>query len=211
MSIFTRPDSPPPRQPSPQFIPTPLPSPHIHARLRKSSSKQSLPPTTTPPGLHSFPTTNRLVHPVRSYDHLVTRRSPASTSSHLTPSPPRSLQIHSAPLAADIRPHRRCISHSTPYRSPPPSPTMASLPPPVPPIPAFVLEGKPSHTSQRASVTPIHLDSISPLSESVFLPRKQARRPRPTTPEKHSCVGMTCWKFFSLRSMKQRITCRTNI
>jgi hypothetical protein len=212
MSIFTRPDSPPPRQPSPEFVPTPLPSPHLRARLRKSSSKQSLGPSSPsiPPGL-SAP--RNFIHSSRSYDHLderTERRRRTSSNPMSGPITPRPLtQNYPTSLSVDHG-RRRNLSQATPYRSPPPSPAISPPPPPVPPIPAFVLtppkEDKPTHPPQSMSglIRLPDLDNVSPLSESTFIPRQHPKVP----PPKHS--GMTCLKFFSLRNTKRRVIYTTN-
>jgi len=214
MSIFTRPDSPPPRQPSPDFVPAPLPSPHLRARLHKSSSKQSLSnySPSVPPGLHPSLAPHNFVRSTRSCEHLNEGRKRTSSTPILSPIP-RSLPqlaIPSTSLSVDHgRPNRRFLSHATPYRSPPPSPTIHSPPPPVPPIPPFVIattKYKPTHTPQPMS-TPIHIPDfgyVSPLPESTSLPQ-QNPKVHPS-PQKHSAVRMTCLKFFSLRSTKQRLT-----
>jgi hypothetical protein len=226
MSFFTRPDSPPPRQPSPDFIPAPLPSPHLRARLRHSSSKQSLPSysPSLPPGLNPVPRAPKPLTSMRSCDHIngrsrtgeeYERRRTRSTLTASPPTTPRSLTAPSTSRASDERPHRRCLSSAIPYLSPPPSPTISLAPPPVPPIPAFVLtppaaDVKSPRRPQPMSITPIRLselDNLPPLSPSTCLSQKQSRPspPLPTsTPEKHRSVGMTCLKFFSLRNSRQR-------
>jgi hypothetical protein len=64
-------------------------------------------------------------------------------------------------------------------------------------------EDKPTHPPQSMSglIRLPDLDSVSPLSESTFLPRQHPRVP---PPRKHS--AMTCLKFFSLRNTKRRVT-----
>jgi hypothetical protein len=206
MSIFTRPDSPPPRQPSPEFIPAPLPSPHLQARLRKSSSKISLSPSV-PPGLHSFPTPHNSVHSTRSYEHLGERSGRRRISSTPVLSP--LTRPHSTPLNNSPAPSHS-LDHSRPYRRyPSHGPTISSPPPPVPPIPAMgtaLREVKSIHSSQSISVAPICLpefDSVSPVSESTCLPRQHPTAPSPQK-QRLTGVGMTCLKFFSLRNTKQR-------
>lgn len=212
MSIFVRPDSPPPRQPSPEFVPAPLPSPHLQARLRKSSSKQSISSSPSlPPGLHLSTGLRNFVHSTRSYEQLGERseRRRASSSPIVSPpTTPPSLPLPSTSLSVDhSRPSRRYPSCATTYRSPPPSPSIPSPPPPVPPIPAFVVTAPKEvkymhHPSQPMSVSPIRLpdfDNVSPLSESTYIPQPLPRVP---PPQKHSGIGMTCLKFFSLRHTK---------
>ncbi|KAF8076522.1 hypothetical protein FPV67DRAFT_1664784 [Lyophyllum atratum] len=224
MSIFTRPDSPPPRQPSPELAYTPLP---VRARQRTMSSQNSASTyaPSTPPGL-SVRRPHKPILTARSYDHLhekASRTRNARTRSNLTASPPntpRSLPLPSPSRShfSDIPPYRRTLSNAIPYLSPPPSPTIAAPPPPVPPIPAFVLSPpaqiKSAHFQRPAAVLPIHLpdlDNLSPLSESTRIPRKQTPVPPPEkqqqfSPEPHRSVGVTCLRFFSMRNSKRRAT-----
>lgn len=223
MSIFARPDSPPPRQPSPDFLPAPLPSPHLRGRLRHSSSKQSFPSYSppVPPGLNPAPRSHKTIPSMRSYDHINGRNRTGEeyerkrTRSTLTASPPttpRSLPIPSSSRASEERPHRRCLSSAIPYRSPPPSPTISLAPPPVPPIPAFVLT-PPADMKTRSrslhpmSLTPIRLpelDNLPPLSEPTYRSQKQSRPQPPTPSPEKPKSGMTCLKFFSLRNSRQK-------
>ncbi|KAF9464430.1 hypothetical protein BDZ94DRAFT_1256418 [Collybia nuda] len=215
MSFFSRPDSPPPRQPSPDFLPAPLPSPHLRARLRHSSSKHSLPnySPSLPPGL----TPDLFPRYMRSYDHInasidgFERKRARSALTASPPTTPRSLPVPSSSRASDERPHRRCLSSAIPYRSPPPSPTISLAPPPVPPIPAFVLtplvDIKSPPRQKPSLTTPIHLpelDNLPSLPQPTRRSRKQSR-PLPLStpsPEKHRSVGMTCLKFFSIRKSR---------
>ncbi|KAG5342505.1 hypothetical protein C0989_000633 [Termitomyces sp. Mn162] len=156
MSIFARPPSPPPRQPSPELHYSPLPSPHARARHRTLSSHTDSAPAT-PPGL-PVPKPRKAILTVRSLNDL--------------PSSSRSLV-----------PHRRSLSTAIPYRSPPPTPTVVSPPPPVPPIPTFALSPPtPIKSCPRpAAITPIHLpdlDSVPPLPEPT------AKQPSPTRQHK---------------------------
>ena len=78
MSIFVRPDSPPPRQPSPDIAIAPLPYPH-HPRRVASQPKIRVVSPSHPPGLHS----PRTVQPVRSYDHMT--KAHENNNTFLTP------------------------------------------------------------------------------------------------------------------------------
>ncbi|GLB33933.1 hypothetical protein LshimejAT787_0108170 [Lyophyllum shimeji] len=228
MSIFIRPASPPPRQPSPELAYAPLP---LRARQRTMSSQYSLSTPATPPGL-GVRHQHKPMLSVRSYDHLHEKASRSGTHhqefrsrntrvrSHPTASPPttpRSLPLPSPSRSqfSDIPLPRRTLSNAIPYRSPPPSPTIEAPPPPVPPIPAFVLsppaQVKPVDYSHPAGTMPIHLpdlDTLPSLSESTRILRKQAPAPspgkHPCSPEPHRSVGMTCLKFFSTRNSKRR-------
>ncbi|KAF5388419.1 hypothetical protein D9615_000519 [Tricholomella constricta] len=223
MSIFTRPQSPPPRQPSPELAYTPLP---VRARQRTTSSQHSSSSyaPATPPGL-TLKRPYRPVLSVRSCDHLHQRAQEHTlrntrTRSTLTASPPatpRSLPSPSRSQFNESPSHRRTLSNAIPYRSPPPSPTIAVPPPPVPPIPAFVLSPpaqiKSAHCPQPVVIMPIHLPdlaNLSPLDEPTHATRtrKHTTPPSPhkpyVSPDKHRSMGMTCLKFFFLRNSKPR-------
>ncbi|KAF8897657.1 hypothetical protein BD779DRAFT_1491979 [Infundibulicybe gibba] len=195
--MFVRPDSPPPRQPSPDFVPAPLPSPPVHSRLRNPSARALTP--SVPPGLH------KQLLSTRSCDQLGDRiRQPhcrlrtQSTHKHA----PRSLPSLSPPHTPVLVPHARTPAHTV-SRSPPPSPTTVSTPPPpVPPIPAFMLpstDSKPIAQPRPINLSPFRFsefDNISAISTpSDFLPKRCPPQPQP---EKHKGVGMTCLRFFSL-------------
>ncbi|PPQ83278.1 hypothetical protein CVT25_004018 [Psilocybe cyanescens] len=70
-SIFVRPDSPPPRQPSPDFLPAPLPYPH-HPRRIASQPKIRVHSPSIPPGLHGR---NKTLQSARSCDFVSSRPS----------------------------------------------------------------------------------------------------------------------------------------
>ncbi|KAG6903509.1 hypothetical protein C0995_005532 [Termitomyces sp. Mi166 len=207
MSIFARPPSPPPRQPSPELGYTPLPSPHVRARHRTLSSQTSSAPSL-PPGLTTAKPRKSILT-VRSCNDLPSSsRSQSIASSSTPPATPRSMHSPSRSHFGHIY-HRRTLSNAIPYRSPPPSPTLPSPPPPVPPIPTFALS--PPTPMKRcpppAAITPIHLpdlDNVPPLTEVTCQPRSR-KQASPTkhirTPEK---VAMTCLRFFSLRNSKRR-------
>ena len=207
MSIFTRPESPPPRQPSPEFVPAPLPSPHFQARLRKSSSKQSLSPSV-PPGLHPLPVPRNLVHSSRSHEHLGNwpegrRRTPSNphtlSSTHRSPpTPPTSLSVDHA----SGRHWRRSALQAGTYHSPPPSPAIPSPPPPVPPIPAFVAAEVKHKVSPPMSKSPICLPDFDNVAVSTRQSRQQPKLP---PLQNHSGIGMTCLKFFSTRNTKRKV------
>lgn len=230
---FCRPESPPPRQPSPELVLTSLPYPPIHSRVRGSSPASRRNPQLTlqlPSSLagSQHPQGKTLLSS-RSYDHLRENRNPMAlrepsansrprrVSSRLNvsaPATPRSLPSRSPPHSPNPnfkRGHRRSLSFAIPYRSPPPSPTIAAPPPPVPPIPAFALtptDRKPVLRTHPVDFAQIHLpelDGLSPISEKPTLsPRKQ------TVPRADGSHGMTCLKFFSLHnSHKFSRTART--
>ncbi|KAG6880382.1 hypothetical protein C0992_007793 [Termitomyces sp. T32_za158] len=203
MSIFARPPSPPPRQPSPELGYTPLPSPHVRARHRTLSSQTSLAPSI-PPGLF-VQKPRKSILTVRSCNDLPSSSRSQGFPRPSTPATPRSLPSPSRSAFGEIT-HRRTLSNAIPYRSPPPSPTLPSPPPPVPPIPSFALSPPTpmKHCPRPAAITPIHLpdlDNVPPLTEATNPPRSRKQPSRARTPEK---VAMTCLRFFSLRNSKRR-------
>ncbi|KAG5651965.1 hypothetical protein H0H81_006780 [Sphagnurus paluster] len=137
--------------------------------------------------------------------------SPPSTPRSLPPPSPSRSQFNDSPS------YRRTLSQAIPYRSPPPSPTIAAPPPPVPPIPSFVLSPpaqikstlpKPNRPLP-SPITPIRiqdLEDISPLSEFSHITSKFVPASQPPSPEKTKSVGLTCLKFFSLRNSKRGTT-----
>jgi len=229
MSLY-RPESPPPRQPSPELVHTSLPYPPIRARgtppspasMPRRNPKLSLQVASPPAELQYLTGSQRPqgkpLLSSRSYDHMRENLSPkASGSPHSKPrrvssrlnvsgpTTPRSLPSRSPPHSPNPnfkRGHRRSLSFAIPYRSPPPSPTISSPPPPVPPIPAFALtptDKKPVLRPQPVDVAQIYLpelDDISPISEKPSLTFRKPTIPRADG----SHGGMTCLKFFSLHN-----------
>lgn len=219
MSVFVRPDSPPPRQPSPDITYTPL-NPPAHSRSRRRP-RLSMQPTSGRAVGPQF--SERILHSMRSYDHisenakckrLANKQDIGSKSKSRgtplisPPTTPRSLPTSSPPRSPSLSGklgHRRSLSFAIPYRSPPPSPTIASPPPPVPPIPAFALnptDKKPvlQRLPLQPIVTPIYLpdfDTISPVATSH---RKQSFTARLSSGHGETGTAMTCAKFFSLRN-----------
>ncbi|TFK75789.1 hypothetical protein BDN72DRAFT_831222 [Pluteus cervinus] len=215
MSIFVRPDSPPPRAPTPEFVPTPLPSPYVRARVRTSSQQQ---PSTFPgpsrspihpPGLSVPPSSKRLLV-ARSCDHIGDKARSSSldpesngvprrtrSNLRLSTTTTRSLGTPSPPPQEYARDHRRVVS-SMPSRH---------SPPPVPPIPGFSSDIKfiaQPRPSQASSIRFPELDASSIHSDSSLMSsRKQCRSP-PAPMEKQRSLGMTCLRFFSLRGSNQK-------
>jgi len=152
--------SPPPRMPSPQLLPTPLPSPPLHhqqsrPRLNTSSSQPKPPSPLGQPVAPSLPIRPQPnLHAPRAQppppldmslwldgDDFGARR--ARSYSPPSPCPP--------PEGTTQHDHRRRptpISTAHPRsrsrpRSPPPSPGRPLTPPPVPPIPTHLLGASP--------------------------------------------------------------------
>ncbi|KAK0498603.1 hypothetical protein EDD18DRAFT_94464 [Armillaria luteobubalina] len=186
-----RPQTPPPRLPSPDIAYTPLgPPPRRHLRPTQGDR-------LTARSCDSLSQKARsALSKTPSKSSLKPAREPTTPRSLPAPSPP--------PRSPSFRPtHRRSLSFAIPYRSPPVSPTLASTPPPVPPIPAFALNPTDKKPVIRAPpspiVTPIYLpdfDAISPIAPTPSqraVPQKR-HVPAPST------IGMTCFKFFKSRN-----------
>ncbi|KAL1761025.1 hypothetical protein FB107DRAFT_269369 [Schizophyllum commune] len=208
----TRPDSPPPRAPSPEVDFTPLP-----VRSRHTSSTSSA--AATRARNHLSPP--RALRSVRSVDafHTRTKRTfpahdaqPRKIKSHGTlheqsppslPSSPRSTASSSSSSTSSSRRSHRSLSQAVPYRSPPASPNLMASPPPVPPIPAFALDERqsPKQTTKaklhkRAQAQPQPLpepESIAHMLGRPIVSRKTSFRDVRQ-------AGLTCASFFHLRN-----------
>ncbi|KAF6762336.1 hypothetical protein DFP72DRAFT_602753 [Ephemerocybe angulata] len=176
MSYFERPDSPPPREPSPEPVHTPLPSPHLRARDKRRNNLRSplAPPGLAPP---------RTVQQSRSFDHInrdalypTLRRR---TRSSLEPS--ASPKLQSASLSPPSTPtHRRTTSVSISH-SPPSTPSRSAIPP-VPPLPGSARTSPVFKPSLRTAVTPIYLPDLHELSPVAQRTSNFANLSVPTTP-----------------------------
>ena len=188
MSIFVRPDSPPPRQPSPDIPTAPLPYPH-HPRRTVSHPKIRAESPTHPPGLQ-VPT--RTVQYARSYDHLT---SAVSDNSRLTPRTraPPTLRMQQ-PFSPELNPmhmstltrtavHRRASVHVYPVANP-------SLPP--------------SGPKRTLRPHPNSFDSLY-LPEMDASPIPQRKSPSKSvlpSLKKHKSLSM-CLRFFRFRNSSQ--------
>ncbi|KAJ7498779.1 hypothetical protein FB451DRAFT_1202995 [Mycena latifolia] len=199
-----RPQSPPPRSPSPDVVLASLPAPPVR---RPAVSPR-------PPRLSLGSTavkSARSLRLERSYGDLRHPPTPRSASRNVVSAPPtpRTFAPSSPSDSGFKRTHRRTLSFAVPYRSPPASPTISSPPPPVPPIPEFVLsptDKKPvlhSPATAPTRVTHIYLPEWEQFTVSPDVaPRKQrismsGRRTGPSSP-------MTCSSFFALHNPNQR-------
>lgn len=213
MSIFVRPDSPPPRQPSPDILPAPLPHPR-HLSSRPKIRVQSAHPQ------------GPCLHPMRSMDfsseggrtesddghdfHSMPRSRQRTRSTFTTSSTPRSSPSpcpSTADYLASYDQHKRTYSVAIPSPAPSPTPTMVCS---VPPLPSF----KQSVTSRSnkivyskpVSLKPTVFDQTDGLSttdpHSAGLHRKLSnislKRVAPL--EKHKDVGLACLRFFRVNS-----------
>ncbi|EGO02199.1 hypothetical protein SERLA73DRAFT_71342 [Serpula lacrymans var. lacrymans S7.3] len=213
---FARPHSPPPPMPSPKLTPTPLPSPPPftpkQSRSRLIVPAQHSPPI--PPSLIGSPLLKKTLNYSRSHDSLHgrartspfdeddefgarktrTARRTASTSSFSLPPPARSVHIV------------KRNGTNSPYRSPPPSPAIASPPPPVPPIPSFVLSSaenykKPVlHPQPKRSTNSSILELYINRSADVHSPMSRKR----CVSSPRDGGAMTCMQFFTIHNSPQK-------
>jgi hypothetical protein len=204
MQSNTRCLSPPPRLPSPQLLPTPLPSPPLHhqqsrPRLSASSSQPKPPsplgqfvaPIRPQPNLHApraQPPPPLDISLWLDGDDFGARR--ARSYSPSSPSSPRSPSEGRAQHDQRRRPVPISTTHPrsrTRPRSPPPSPGRPSTPPPVPPIPTHFLgvsSGK--HALQPRST------NLTPTGRLSDLPHQPLLR------KSRSTNAMTCIHFLTV-------------
>ena len=192
MSIFVRPDSPPPRQPSPEIPHAPLPYPH-HPRRAISQPKIKPVSPARPPGLQ-LPV--RTVQSARSYDQIPSARS--ADDSLLTPRKrtPPTLKMQQ-PFGQEIHPrhmsttltvttvHRRASVHVCPVANPPPPPS----------DPKRNLRPHPN-SFDSLYLPEMHANAIpqrKPPSKSVL----------PPPLKKHKGLSMACLRFLRIRNPSQ--------
>lgn len=206
--LYSRPESPPPRVPSPPpYVFTPLASPSSRSHRKPSSSSSSSAPSL-PPGLQQ----EKSLLTVRSFEHMsphkadleIRHRQPKRTRSALgyTAS---SLRANSLPepfiQPLVSQPHHRTLSLASQISSPP-SPRSRSPPPPVPPIPSFVLtpaDEKSTHPVDQR-ITPIRFPSLDSLSPSHDLPASVTKPSKKNGLCKSRIASIPCLKLFSLRN-----------
>lgn len=183
MSIFVRPDSPPPRQPSPDIAPAPLPYPH-HPRRVVSQPKIRAVSPVLPPGLQ-FPT--RTVQPARSYDRITNARSDDNdllTPKKRTPPTSRMQQPFGPENPRHITitaVHRRASVHVCQVANPP-------LPPSGP----------------KRTLRP-HLNSLYlPEMDASAIPQRKPPSKSVLHPLKYrKSLSMACLRFFRFRNSSQ--------
>ncbi|KAJ3989648.1 hypothetical protein F5890DRAFT_1561625 [Lentinula detonsa] len=168
MSIFARPESPPPRAPSPDHCinlnPLPIRSKRSQASMRPMSAAafNNDVPKQKPilRSVHSLDTahTSDLTHSSSTDDSVLLGHalsgSGRTSKGILKVSPPPSpsfvsVSSYSSTGSGKAISHSRSLQFAVPYRSPPASPTLAGLPPPVPPIPTFVLTNAEEKEKER--------------------------------------------------------------
>ncbi|KAJ7179004.1 hypothetical protein C8R46DRAFT_621125 [Mycena filopes] len=191
-----RPQSPPPRSPSPEVILAPLPPP-----VRRRTVTPARPPRLSLQSTDSRPRLDRpqrTLASTRSHGDLRQSATPGSASRGFISAP-------STPSSSSFRrANKRLLSDAVPYRSPPASPTLSSPPPPVPPIPEFVL----SPTDKKAVLrTPTRVPHIylPEWEQFTIIPDLASpRKPRTPTSARAHPSAMTCSTFFALHNQNQR-------
>ena len=202
---MNRPDSPPPRQPSPDILPAPLPYPRHPRRIHSQPKIKIHPSPALPPGLRP--------KPARSYDFLRTDTDNSSarkqTQSILAPSSTQSTPCSSrAPSVKNVHfapTHRRTLSVAfpSPPSTPSPAPSEHSLTVPY------------RYTGPRHIVSPQPVSAVPIVLPDLDLPRSGVRFPPAALPEdtvtqappaleRHKSMGMACLKFFGIRSPARR-------
>jgi hypothetical protein len=174
MSIFVRPDSPPPRQPSPDILPEPLPYPH-HPRRIPSRPKIR-------------------IHSARSYDFLNIKQESLSDDGHcsLRSTRPRTRSnLNVSPV-------------TTPSSSPAPPSAFSYSPsaPPVPyryTGPKHIICPKPVSCTP---ITLPELNPSTNSSLALPAPPGPVTEKKPTLPplQKPKSMGIACLKFFGIRT-----------
>ena len=187
MSIFVRPESPPPRQPSPDITPAPLPYPH-HPRRVASQPKIRVcsPSPSRPPGLQSPPT--RTLQSARSYDHMM-----QAHSDHNAPMTPRRRAL---PTSRTRRsgPHRLALTRRSSIHVCP----VANSP--LPPAPAS-LSSKRILRPQPISFDSLYLPHKDEIDPNALTQPKPSTNPVILPPlQKHQGLGMACLRFFRFRN-----------
>ncbi|KAH0839899.1 hypothetical protein J3R83DRAFT_850 [Lanmaoa asiatica] len=172
---FPRSPSPPPPMPSPVLVPIPLTTPprrlarQSHPSLPSLVLRKTLNHTLSHDALHRAATT-----PDDAPRAENTRRSPFSS--------PRTLKRTHSHLPS------RC-------RSPPPSPAIRSPPPPVPPIPAFLL------TTNHSIIRPSRQPAIPNRAPPFDLYLDHSREDSPNMYYESRAGGaLTCMQFFAVHN-----------
>ncbi|KAH7929423.1 hypothetical protein BV22DRAFT_1029475 [Leucogyrophana mollusca] len=194
--------------PSPQLVPTPLPSPPSFTR-KQSRSRLTVPAQHSPPippSLIGSPLLQKTLSASRSHERL-DRKAKAGLfgdddefGARRSHSGRRRISVSSSPPRSESL--KRSSAQTPPrYRSPPP-PAMTSPPPPVPPIPAFmltptdrrsVLQPIPKRASSHHTIFDLYMDHSA---NEEFLRRR--------CPSTQSGGAVTCMQFFTMHNPPQR-------
>jgi hypothetical protein len=196
MSIFVRPDSPPPRQPSPDITPAPLPYPH-HPRRVASQPKIRVYSPSLPPGLQS---PSKTVQPARSYDHITKAHSDSDHNSSMTPKRTSRIQQplppHSGPELNSR--HRSTLTVAVPRRSS----SLHVSPVANPPLPSASTASVSSSSKRTLRPQPNSFDSW--MAANALPQRKPPSKPVLPPLEKHKSLGIACLRFFRFRNSSSR-------
>ena len=180
--MYSRPDSPPPRQPSPYLIPSPLSSPPRIVRGRVTSLK----PLPRPP---------QQLTSSRSYDGLGQQKTSHNGSRHLI----NSRSCDNIRTRADLQSETSTIHEDSPILASPAKdhhvyfryPSTAT-PPPVPPLPAYLRMHHDDSDTEKSSQ--LSCDSLPSLTGKESF-RRSKSPPPPSV--KRRLVTFTRIKFFS--------------
>ncbi|KAJ3909881.1 hypothetical protein F5879DRAFT_984323 [Lentinula edodes] len=204
MSIFARPESPPPRAPSPDycagFNPLPIRSKKSQASMRPMScdsdvSKQK--PVLR--SVHSLDTAynssdaTHFTNNPQLLGHDLSRRPSKGILKASPPPSPSFASISSRSSTSSSRGlvHSRSLQLAVPYRSPPASPILAAPPPPVPPIPALILPDAEENDEEKNEEKKKKKDAIEEKSRK----RRHSRAGEELDsllPGSHSVAAVAC-------------------
>ncbi|KIL68085.1 hypothetical protein M378DRAFT_158598 [Amanita muscaria Koide BX008] len=181
--MFSRPDSPPPRQPSPDLVHIPLTPPRRHPAPVSHPSRQ-LATSRSCDRIHSErPPSGRSLSHSRSYEILRSRHDEeAATQRVPTPSPSRMRTRH--------------VSFF-------PSPAATKLAPPVPPLPVYLRSDQDDSDTEKSSESSCEdhphpqLMHTSSSSNGSLRQKSKAPPPEPLTRRRSRLVSLTRIKFFS--------------
>jgi hypothetical protein len=211
--------------PSPQLLPTPLPSPPTFSgglpRRRLHILSQPNPPPI-PPRLIGSPLLNKTLNTSQSYERIDEKAKATlwvdgdefgSNRSENRSDDQQCKPLSSPSLPPTIpTPNKRITRRPSPvhtinsYHSPPPSPSITSPPPPVPPLPAFVL-----HADHKKPV--LHAPPPLPVWPAKIIPdvrpcaaeRYALRRKRGLSTPHPRAAGLTCSQFMAMHNEPRRL------
>lgn len=159
------------------FLPCPSPPPPMPSPVLVPTPLPSPPPFTKRPSRRHLATQKTLNHAL-SHDAL-----------HYTATSPKAENSASRTL-------KRTLSQiPSRCRSPPPSPAIRSPPPPVPPIPAFVL------TTHRSSIGPSSIPRRVPALDLYLDPPREDRSHTANACRESQAGGaLGCMRFFAVHN-----------
>lgn len=212
MSFF-RPDSPPPRQPSPDILPAPLPHPRhqtSHPRIRVDSPRSH---GRFLRAMHSMDLTSERATMARGPGGgpaWTNQRTQSTHTSSSTPTPRSSPGISPCPSPTSHAPspvgYKRALSVSIPSPAPSPTPTMVSLFPPPSKSGACASNGIacPQPVSLKRIVFEqtegLGVTDRRPTTHLLEKPSQSSLRSLPPPLDKPKNVGIACLRFFGIKS-----------